>query len=139
LNFPAVTLETDAAQALLAHAWPGHVRELENVVHGAMLLCEDGVIRAQDLRLPFSATSKRESDMGSAHEHESLLDELESLLARLCLAPPEGLFSQVERSLVRVAFAHCGRNQIRAAQLLGLSRNVLRGRLIEHGEINALK
>jgi len=30
-------------------------------------------------------------------------------------------------------------HQIKAAQLLGLSRNVMRGRLIEYGDISALK
>ena len=37
---------------LQAYSWPGNVRELEHLIHRAVLLCEDGVIRAGDLLLP---------------------------------------------------------------------------------------
>jgi DNA-binding NtrC family response regulator len=138
LNYPPVVLDEQASVRLLAHHWPGNIRELENVIHHAMLVCEGGVIRAGDLQVPRADTPLD----AIAHEepgHHTLLHELEGLLARLCAAQPGQLFSAVESALVRSAYAHAGHNQIKAAQLLGVSRNVLRGRLIEYGEISALK
>ena len=136
LNYPQVMLDDQACARLLTYPWPGNIRELENVIHHALLVCEDGVIRAADLQLP------RADVPAPAHmpgQPQTLLLELESLLGRLCEAQPGQLFSAVESALVRSAYAHAGHNQIRAAQLLGVSRNVLRGRLIEYGEISALK
>jgi DNA-binding NtrC family response regulator len=44
-------LSDDAATALLAHDWPGHVRELKNVMQRACLLSASGEITVADLGL----------------------------------------------------------------------------------------
>lgn len=49
------------------------------------------------------------------------------------------LFEQIEDTVMRVAFDFCNRNQIQAARLLGISRNVLRARLIRAKQISAQK
>src|SRR5262249_24955897 len=41
----------EAMDALLSYEWPGNVRELRNVIERATIVCEDGLIRAQDLSL----------------------------------------------------------------------------------------
>lgn len=45
----APVLSPAAMSALKAHAWPGNIRELANVVAVAAALCEGGVIETQDL------------------------------------------------------------------------------------------
>ncbi|WP_447982675.1 sigma-54-dependent Fis family transcriptional regulator [Achromobacter kerstersii] len=45
----APVLSSAALLALKAHAWPGNIRELANVIAVAAALCEDGVITPQDL------------------------------------------------------------------------------------------
>lgn len=40
---------------------------------------------------------------------------------------------------MRAAFEFCDGNQVQAARLLGISRNVIRARLIRMGAISALK
>jgi transcriptional regulator of acetoin/glycerol metabolism len=45
----APVLSPAAMSALKAHAWPGNIRELANVVAVAAALCEGGVIEPQDL------------------------------------------------------------------------------------------
>jgi PAS domain-containing protein len=40
-----------ATDSLRRHQWPGNVRELYNALERAIIVCEDGLIRAQDLCL----------------------------------------------------------------------------------------
>ena len=49
LGKPGLRLEGDALQVLQEYHWPGNVRELENIVERAAVLCEQGVITANDL------------------------------------------------------------------------------------------
>lgn len=51
LDLPLPLLSTHAEQALLAHRWPGNTRELENVLHFALLVCRGARITAADLQL----------------------------------------------------------------------------------------
>src|SRR6185369_5495517 len=44
------TLDRDAYAALLAHDFPGNVRELENLLEGAAALSQGGTIRREDLQ-----------------------------------------------------------------------------------------
>jgi DNA-binding NtrC family response regulator len=44
-----IKVAADAAAALQAYGWPGNLRELENALERAALLCENGVITARDL------------------------------------------------------------------------------------------
>src|SRR5262245_58904517 len=46
-----MALTPEALQALLRHDWPGNVRELRNVIERATIVCEDGMIRVEDLSL----------------------------------------------------------------------------------------
>ena len=42
-------IEPEALEALSSYPWPGNVRELENAIERACALCEDSVIRMEDL------------------------------------------------------------------------------------------
>ena len=44
-------IEGEAEALLLAHRWPGNVRQLRNVMQRAVLVSQDGVIRTRDLTL----------------------------------------------------------------------------------------
>ena len=52
LDLPLPELSEAAQDALLAHRWPGNTRELENVLHFALLVGQGGVIEVGDLQLP---------------------------------------------------------------------------------------
>ncbi len=45
-------IEANALEMLQKYSWPGNVRELENVIERAAILCQDNLIRVDDLALP---------------------------------------------------------------------------------------
>lgn len=131
LHLGPIEFSSNARQALIAYGWPGNIRELENVIHYALIVGRDGVIRSADLRLnervpiingprPSNAASDDECRLSRAFRE--MFDENR-----------ERLFEQVEETLVRLAFEHCDNNQVHTARLLGVSRNILRSQLKRFG------
>lgn len=49
---PVGRLSGEAMQKLTSYAWPGNIRELENVIRQAVVLATGGVLRAHDIHLP---------------------------------------------------------------------------------------
>ena len=125
LKRPELALTEDAHTALASHAWPGNIRELENVIHNAVLLAPGPVIDASDLRLT------RSSEGGS----RTLEDELRAIFERYLGRGESDLFARVTRILVMAGFELSDSNQVRAAARLGLSRNAMRTHLANLGII----
>ncbi len=120
---------TDAAKrAVLAHDWPGNIRELENVAHFAVIMCRNGVIDVDDLRLPARAAQHQDG-----RPDDDNIDGLVHGLRSLLRTDREDLHQSVERLLVTAAFEHCEGNQVRTAKRLGVSRNIVRAQLKRHG------
>ncbi|QBE67249.1 sigma-54-dependent Fis family transcriptional regulator [Pseudoduganella lutea] len=147
-----VELGDDAASALLAYDWPGNIRELENVVHYALIVCRQGRISAEDLRIggrvpgsrgagPIAPTASISQPAAVNHAVTpaagSGLDRLDALLNDLVEAGEPALFDTVEERLIRTAFSACEQNQVQTAKALGISRNVLRTHLKRFGLIGS--
>lgn len=49
MGFNITDITPRAMQALIAHDWPGNIRELKNVIERAMLFCDEAVIDLQHL------------------------------------------------------------------------------------------
>ena len=99
--------DAGAMQMMLAHAWPGNIRELDHAIERAVLLAQGEQLRAIDLGL--RATSS------AAPRLEDLpLEDVEKMLIQKSLARYEG-------------------NVSRAAQALGLSRSALYRRIASYG------
>src|SRR5262249_7563051 len=64
------------------------------------------------------------------------LDALDVALRELFESGTGDLYELVEHALLRTAYQHCERNQLQTARLLGISRNVVRARLIQSGELS---
>ncbi len=134
LELQGVRLGVDARAALLAYPWPGNIRELENVIHYGLIVNRDGVLAARDLKLsatsaPLRACQVQKNAAPEPEAAEDALTRLEALFTELYEANPPQLFDSIERVLIQSAFAHCQRNQVHTAELLGITRNVLRTQL----------
>jgi DNA-binding NtrC family response regulator len=130
-------------QALLRHPWPGNIRELENVMHLALLMSNMPHLRPEDLNLipvqPDDMDRPAGRADGLAHSPSDVLvapsDAIAAHLRRWFSAPGDTLYGELERLIVTEAYQHCGRNQVQSAELLGVSRNVLRNLLRRHGHL----
>ncbi len=74
--------------------------------------------------------------MKPLHITECVRNNLESYLHDLGGSEPNGMYTMlvnvVEKPLLEVVMRHADNNQSKAAQWLGLNRNTLRKKLLEH-------
>ena len=130
-GFERVGLAPGAQSALLAHDWPGNIRELENVIHCGLIMSGSGTLEADDLRLPQGAA--RHEGVQADGSASDVFDIVGAGLRRLLQSDSQAIHHAVERLLLVTAFEHCDRNQVRTAKRLGLSRNIVRAQLKRHG------
>jgi sigma-54-specific transcriptional regulator len=129
-GFGAVAVSPAAERALLTYHWPGNVRELENVVRCALVICRGDVLEPADLHL--SGLIGRPLG-GRSNVRADPLHDLKVSVRRLFLSDEAPVYEMVEQILVHEAFEFSRRNQVRAAKLLGVSRNVIRTQLKRFG------
>ncbi|MDJ0748572.1 MAG: sigma-54 dependent transcriptional regulator [Woeseiaceae bacterium] len=110
---PSSSLDDGAREALLRYAFPGNVRELENVLERAVTLCTDGPISATDLH------------MRSSNEASGIRPALAGRLGEQV--------EDVQRQAIIEALEKTRYNKTAAAKLLGLSFRQLRYRIKKLG------
>ncbi len=115
-------LTPDAVEALSAYAFPGNVRELENVLERAMALAESpDSITAADLRLTVEA-----NPVTKAAQAEAASATTGGLAGRV---PLQDFLDRCERETLDLALAQTRGNRTQAAKLLGITFRSMRYRL----------
>lgn len=129
-----ISLSPDAEEAMFNHSWPGNIRELENVIQRATLVCSGTIIEVEHLGLPV-----RQAPIGElvSRNPQHGLDEIRSILGSLILNGEPDLLDRMIDATVREAYALSSQNQVRTAQSLGVTRNVIRTYLKNAGLIAA--
>src|SRR5262249_43895908 len=112
----AKTLTPDARAALLAHRWPGNIRELANVMERAALLTDTPMVTAEALGVPVT--------LGSAG---TVAEETARVL------PLRDAMGTAEREHILEALRETDWNIARAAARLGIPRGTLRYRVEKLG------
>jgi DNA-binding NtrC family response regulator len=148
LNKRNVVGVTDAAmEVLLAHSWPGNIRELENVIERAMLFCDGERLDVPDLPddlrgMPSSSPGKQGSPRtGESTRSTSPLPEP----AEVPASEPSTsevldlkervreVVAKVERDLIVRVLQQTGGNVTHTARLLKISRKSLQTKMKELG------
>ncbi|BCM24330.1 sigma-54 interaction domain-containing protein [Methyloradius palustris] len=142
-------LAPETIRLMLDYPWPGNIRELENVIHRALLVSTSSSLQPKDLNLPaIHAHSLDLKDQGyqkpelqsvgytsTSYIADSGTDALERTLNELFEKAPDNLYDLINGVTVAKAYEFSNKNQVHTAKLLGISRNILRARLKELGLI----
>jgi len=123
-------LSEAAMKYLSSLAFPGNVRQLENLCHWLTVMAPGMNVDVKDL----PPELREEALVFSAESWVTALErEAESLLKRGDSAILDELSRQFERALITRALAHTGGRRIEASVLLGMGRNTLTRKIQELG------
>jgi two-component system response regulator PilR (NtrC family) len=128
----AIEITPDALQLLNSYAFPGNVRELENILERALTLSLDGKIRAQDIRLRSVARAETDETPPTPAAQPVGIAASRPPAA----APGLALGSQlegVEREAIVRALEQFRYNKTAAARALGMTFRALRYRIKKLG------
>jgi Nif-specific regulatory protein len=103
-------ISTPAIEMLTRYHWPGNIRELENCIERAVLLCEEDVIRSEHLPPSLQMSTR----------------------ATLC-QPSHRDLANKERELIVDALKRGGGQQRKAAHELGLTERILGYKIKKYG------
>ncbi|MCC8190285.1 MAG: sigma 54-interacting transcriptional regulator [Planctomycetes bacterium] len=107
-GLPPLRFAAEVLDILAAAAWPGNVRQLENVVQKMVLLAEDGLFSSRDL--PYLQFEERRGPAPAT-------------------PPLTGTLVDLTRAIVRAGLKEEGYNKTRAARRLGITRVTLNNHL----------
>lgn len=140
-------LSQEALDALCEYAFPGNVRELENVLERALAFSDGQLIKAIDLALKPLAAERAEpvEDLGAKADAQAPAPDMPAASPSSTAEAGAGLelprslpehMDEVERQVILKALARTGFNRTQAAELLGISLRQLRYRM-QRLDINA--
>jgi transcriptional regulator with PAS, ATPase and Fis domain len=121
-----VEISSVALQMIMAHTWPGNIRELKNIIESAAVIAENGFIEPAQLPAKITGVfSTSESNSVSLPPANLPLDE------RL---------KEIEKSMIIEALRKTGGVQVRATELLGINQRSLWHRIKKHGiDVKSIK
>jgi DNA-binding NtrC family response regulator len=109
---PIPEMDPEAAACLTHYQWPGNIRELQNAISRAVILCRNNRITRGDLPIKI------------AGEESAAVNVEEAVSRRLTI-------DQLEREYSRAVLASVGGNKSEAAGILGIDRKTLYRKLGE--------
>jgi DNA-binding NtrC family response regulator len=141
------SIDNDAVERLVAHAWPGNIRELENLMERTVLFCEAPQIKVSDLPpeishlapvalphlAPPSVPHLPTVTMPAVGDEARATPAAEALAASSLKEAVRVQTERVERELIQRALDETGGNVTQAARKLKISRKSLQTKMKEFG------
>ncbi len=106
-----------ALKLLYNYYWPGNIRELQNTLESAVVLCNNHLIQPEDLP-PYIQQQK---DTNSIH-----------------IAVGSSMI-QIEEAVIRATIAYAGGNKTQAAKILQIGRKTLHRKIHDHNMVDLMK
>ena len=122
-----ISLNREVEKLLLMHRWEGNIRELQNVIERAVILCKSNIITTEHLPTSIVKCALSTDKPQNQPQNNSIMFDI----------PPHGLsLDALEKQLVTQALEKSKNNKTKAAKLLGLTRGTFRYRLLKYGLSN---
>ena len=126
LHKPDTCISEQAMQLFRAYAWPGHIRELLNVIERALIVAQGPVLLPEHLPVQFSSSAAPLPQAASFAPPAAAPE-------RLGVSDFDLTIEAAERDQIRKALEAAGGKRMEAARLLGLSRRTLYRKLDKYG------
>ncbi len=137
-GLPRKSFASEAVKRLVAHDWPGNIRELKNVVQRLLILARNEQISVDDVTALMQGVQGRPGldavRLGDSFE-AALEQKLEGVVGDATSFGHlyEELLSEMERPLIAYLLRYHQGNQLRVAEHLGINRNTLRKKILHLG------
>lgn len=124
------TLDPSTLAVIAGHSWPGNIRELASALERALLVCGPSIL-PQHLGLMRRSVPPAQlaPQISAPPAPEPVVPSAPPSIRPTLAEEVEG----VERRRIVEALQQCGGNQVRAAELLGISRRTLITRMVTFG------
>ncbi len=122
LNRPNLRIDPEALHYLTTLPWPGNIRELENRINRACILCSNDYIAKNDVQADPVGTRKPVPTAGL---------DLDSLLRQEARLPD--VLDTIEEEMIRKALARADFVQTHAADNLGITKSLLQYKMKKYG------
>ena len=126
LNKPNLKISGDALRYLTGLSWDGNVRELENTIERAAILCSSDVIQTGDVH----------PDIMSGNEAANWLPDFDFKKFLPSNLPLPEVLRGVEEQMVKRALEDANNVQARAAKSLGITKSLLQYKMKKYHLLN---
>jgi len=125
-----VGITPSAMEKVISYGWPGNVRQLENVLKRALVLCQGEWIIEDQLLFEGGWEKQDAEEELSKKTIEDLLDTIFEELSKTPASTQDvDMISILERGMILRTLQKTKGNQLKAAMLLGIHRSTLRGKM----------
>jgi DNA-binding NtrC family response regulator len=111
-------IDPKALDLLTKYEWPGNIRELENVIERAAILCQDNTIRVEDLALPLRSRPMTEQYVGGSSSGVQVGSAVS--------------MTELEKAHIAGVLKIMNWNKNTAAKILGISLKTLYTKIQQH-------
>ena len=123
---PVRALSEAALDKLLNHTWPGNIRELENVMHRAVLVARGDQIGPEAINVGMETSVAAKVTQAVQTASGNTASAADHLVGKTV--------AEVERDLIVKTLDRCLGNRTHAANILGISIRTLRNKLKQYAE-----
>ena len=123
LNKPKLEIATETVRFLTTLPWEGNIRELENTIERAAILCSRNMIRPEDVQ----------PDTSSSKEPLQWLHGFDLEQAIPADTPLPDVLDGIEKKMLLSALNKANYVQTKAADTLGITKSLLQYKMKKHG------
>jgi DNA-binding NtrC family response regulator len=132
---PVQSISDEAMEVLSKYHWPGNVRELENNIHTAVVMSKNELMQPEDFPVFAESNQQAQVDFEEIKDnYAGMFSEfLDPVMDKILNVSGSQVYyhlqSALEKVIISKTLERMKSNQVKTAEILGISRNTLRDRM----------